>query len=105
MSADTLPTCNPQQPLFLPTSPMTHILFSADENHSYHHWLSISAPIIPLANVLLVDYLSLDRLTSAVGLMSLAKGVASLFGAPLAGKYLLTNMYFRTSIIRTIWET
>ena len=39
-----------------------------------------------MTTVFLVDYLGIDRLTNAVGLVSMAKGVACFFGAPIGGK-------------------
>ena len=41
---------------------------------------------MPLTTVFLVDAVGLNRFTSAVGLLSLMKGVANFVGAPIAGK-------------------
>lgn len=48
---------------------------------------SFVAPIIPLTAVMQVEYLGLDNLTNAHGMVSLGKGIVSLFGPPIAGIY------------------
>ena len=46
----------------------------------------ISASYV-LTPIILVDLLGMDKLTNAVGITSLAQGLANLFGPPLAGKH------------------
>ena len=48
--------------------------------------LNISAPIVPLTSVMSVDYLGLENLTNAHGMVSVGKGITSMITAPLAGK-------------------
>ena len=48
--------------------------------------LLFTAPFVPLTTVFLVDYLGLDRLTNAFGLLSLVRGIASMVGPPIAGE-------------------
>lgn len=46
----------------------------------------LPAPIIPLTTVILAEYLGIEHLTNAHGMVSLGKGIASLISAPVAGK-------------------
>lgn len=54
----------------------------------------VSGAYISLTSVILVDLVGLDLLTNAFGLMLLFQGVASLIGAPIAGKFGLHTYLF-----------
>ncbi|KAJ8308153.1 hypothetical protein KUTeg_013027 [Tegillarca granosa] len=48
----------------------------------------------PMQPLMVLDYLGLDRLTSAFGLITFAKGPAAIFGPPIAGNlYQLSQSY------------
>lgn len=51
----------------------------------YHKNPFFSAPFISLRPILLVEFLGLERLTNAFGLVLLTQGIASVIGPPLAG--------------------
>ena len=55
--------------------------------------------LTPLTTVCLVDYLGLNNVTNAVGLVSLPKDVFCFFGAPLACEdtHTLTHIHIVTS--------
>jgi len=47
--------------------------------------LLCTAVFVPLTTLFLVQYVGLDRLTNAYGLLSMVKGVATMAGPPVAG--------------------
>ncbi|XP_022185604.2 monocarboxylate transporter 3 [Nilaparvata lugens] len=69
--------------------------------HSYNAYVIMSiffgiavAGFISLTSITLVDLLGLDKLTNAFGLLILFRGVATIFGSPLAGiVYDITGAY------------
>ncbi|RZF40010.1 hypothetical protein LSTR_LSTR002413 [Laodelphax striatellus] len=69
--------------------------------HSYYAYVIMSiffgiavAGFISLTSIVLVDLLGLDKLTNAFGLLILFRGIATIFGSPLAGAvYDITGTY------------
>lgn len=53
---------------------------------AYGDVLTGAAVFVPLTTLFLVQYVGLDRLTNAYGLLSMIKGFATMTGPPIAGK-------------------
>ncbi|CAE1274350.1 Monocarboxylate transporter 14 [Acanthosepion pharaonis] len=68
---------------------ISHLVGTADDPDSAEDFLECANN--SLCTILLVDYLGLDNLTSAYGLMLLYQGIANLLGPPVAG--LLCDTY------------
>ena len=47
---------------------------------------NISAAYISLTSIIICDLLGLEKLTNAFGLLTLARGVSTAIGPPIAGK-------------------
>jgi hypothetical protein len=51
-----------------------------------HIIILFAAAYISLTSIILCDMLGLEKLTNAFGLLTLARGISSGFGPPIAGK-------------------